>query len=92
MFACIYLDNSDHDKCKSIIQSLSSKKSLGKDQYPIMTVEIKNIQSNHKFDKNKNKKQYHKYSKANKNKGNKEVKETTPLLFGAKGRKVILLR
>ena len=52
LFAYLYLDNLDHDKYGSIIQSLNSQKSLGDDQYSRTVVETKNVLSNHKFDIN----------------------------------------
>ena len=59
IFAYIYLENSDHDKDRSIIQSPNSQKSLANDHYTRMIVETNNMLSNNKFDINKNKKQDH---------------------------------
>ena len=65
MFDYLYLENSNHDKHGPIIQNMNSQKSLGNDQYPRTIVEANNVLSNHKFDINKNKKQYNNQPKAN---------------------------
>ena len=81
MFDYLYLKNLDHHKCVSILQSLNYQKSLETDQYRRIIVETNNVLSNHKFDINKNQKQYHKQLKSNKNNEDKEVKYYTPILF-----------
>ena len=62
-FTYIYVENSDHDKYGSIIQSLNSQKSLGNDQYPKTIFYMNHVLSNHKFDISKHKKQDNKHQK-----------------------------
>ncbi len=85
MFAFLYLENSDQDKYGSIMKNLNSQKSLGNDQYPRTIVETNNVLSNHKLDANKERKPDNKHrpkANANKNKEDKQDKESTPLLIG----------
>ena len=81
LFSYLYLENSDHDKYISIIQSLNSQKSLGNNQHPRTIVDTNNMLSNHKFDMYKHKKQDNKHPKSNKNKEDIEGKEINPLSF-----------
>ena len=53
------------------MQSLTSHKSLGNNQYPRNTVEKNDVLSHKKFDINKNMKQDHKNPKAKNNKEDK---------------------
>ena len=53
LFYYTYLENSEHDKYQSIIQSMNSQKSLGNDKYPRNIVDKNNVLSNHKFGINK---------------------------------------
>ena len=52
LFGYIDLENSDHEKYVSIMQSLNSHKSLGNYHYPRTIVDMNNVLSNHKLDIN----------------------------------------
>jgi hypothetical protein len=85
LFAFLYLENSDQQKYGTILNNLSSQKSLKNDQYPKTIVETNNVLSNHKLDirqqkqKGKDGKEKHP-NKINKEK-EKDNEESTPLLF-----------
>ena len=84
MFAYLYLENSDQEKYGTILQNLSSQKSLGNDQYPKTIVETNNVLSNHKFDNSGQKRkqeQKHPNADKNKHKEDKVNEEPTPLSF-----------
>jgi hypothetical protein len=48
--ACLYLDNSDKTKYRSILAGLITQQSLKNNQYPKNITEANNVLSNHKFD------------------------------------------
>jgi hypothetical protein len=81
LYAFLYLENSDQDKCGSIISNLNSQKSLGNDQYPRTIVEPNNVLSNQQFDITKVKKPDQKHHNKSKPKEDKDDEEVTPLSF-----------
>jgi hypothetical protein len=81
LYAFLYLENLDQDKCGLIIGNLKSQKSLGNDQYPRTIVETNNVLSNHKFDITKTKKSDQKHHNKSKPKEDKDDEEVTSLSF-----------
>jgi hypothetical protein len=80
LFAFLYMENADQDKYGSLLQGLSSQKSLGHDQYPKTLSEANSVLSNHKFDEKSKNRQHERTQRARPKGDDENSNDEAPVL------------
>ena len=80
LYAYIYIENADHEKYGSVLNTLNQQKSFGNDQFPKTIIEASEVLSDHNYEKNKARNNLHRQIKQEQIKDENNEDFVTPTL------------